>query len=257
MELKGELFGDVNEIFFGNVNKSSSNQNKQKIVEKTIDIDYKKTQEINDNKVTKNSNDRRVIVIKNSDLETGVEDYQEFTLTPNEELRFNEFIPKGIEFVNIKNGDIVEIVEKTKSYDGAIVYIVKNKETDELFTIPRHAFIGRNKIFLSKFVYDKKIEDIVKEHILEYYDGIVQMLLDHQDEFNRINVKGNPLFENNLMLEYVLEEPIIIDSDILIPDNQLVSVKIDIDLEYKILELFDVIVVDNKIVSFVLRELWL
>jgi len=257
MELKGELFGDVNEIFFGNTNNSTNVQNKQKIVENTVDIDYKKGNVGTNNNTPKNEKNKKIIVIKSSDIETGSEDYQEFVLTEKEELRFNEFIPKGLEFVNIKNGDVVEIVEKTKSYDGAVVYIVKHKETEELYTIPRHAFIGDRKIFLSKFVYDKKIEDIVKEHIYTYYDGIVQMLIDNQDDFNRITVKGNPLFENNLMLEYVLAEPIVIESDILIPDNQLVSVRVDIDLNYKILEIFDAIIVENKIVSVVLRELWL
>ena len=253
MELKGDFFGDPNEIFFKNLGQ---NTNKQNFVEKTVDVKYDENNNIVKNDQTK-KNERTTIVIKSGDLETGVEDYQEFVLTPNEELRFNEFVPKGLVFVNIKNGEVVEIIEKTKSYDGAVVYIVKNNENDELYTIPRHAFIGNKKIFLSKFVYDKKIEEIVKEHIYEYYDGIVQMLIENQDKFERIQVKGNLLFENNLMLEYVMDEPINIESDIVIPDNQLVEVRIDIDLEYKIIEIFDVIIVDNQIVSLVLRELWL
>lgn len=245
----GETFGDINEIFFKKGGKSIINNQQinntsthnitlseitQQISEKTKELS-KQQGGVNGNTIINISKD----VI-------GAENDLQIILEEQEEKRFRTSSVKNKNFIDINNGEMVTIVEKTEMYNGINLYTAKNQQ-GKLVTYPRSLFVGKEKQFVPKEFYIREAERAIEDTIEKNYQNIWKILENNKT----LNETSDGLF-----LEYLLDTPIDILGGIIVPDKLQIPVKRLFDMEYKIMMLENVICLDNKVASLLFVDIW-
>ena len=244
----GEAFGDIEDIFFKKDGKDILNQDSSTINNGKVDlaalsesIAKKANTAENNEKLT--SSGGTTIQISNEVL--GTENDLVVELTEQEERRMNSSSIKNKEYIDVNNGDVVTIKEKTTLYNGTFLYTVTTENGDSI-TYPRSMFIGNKKQFVPESFYtreaERTLEDAIDKNFKEIHD-----ILSNTQSINET--------EDGKFLELILDSQIEIQG-IVIPDNIQIPVIKLFDLDYKILMLEYVICIDNKIAGLLFDDIW-
>ena len=244
-KIQGESVGDIEQLFFGDLKQQPQNISTENNKVSMEEIS-KKAKEIETTKSSAKTIEKGKTVIQiNNNLQQQETDFVQYELTKDEEERLFVYSPRGKKFIDITNGDEVEIVEKTEMYNGMHLYTVKRE--GKLITYPRNMFIGNNKIFVPKNYYISEAEKALLNTIKKYKHNIESII---SEPVNLIETNDKKY------LELLLDVPLEIVEDFKIPDKVPIKIYELFDLQYKILMLDSVICLDNKIASLLFVEYW-
>jgi len=247
--LSGEMFGDINKVFFTKNGKSILPEDNAVVQQpsKVSMQDIAKKVADTTNVATKNANNSpgATVIHISKDVIDGEEDLN-VVLTPLEERRRNIAFLKNKHFIDINTGEEVIVTNHTKMYNGTTLITVAQRDGNTI-TYPRGMFVGRKKKFVPKEFYIREAERAIEDTIFKFKSLIFSL------------VKNQSLIQetsDGKYLELVLEEPIEILGGIMVPDKVQIPVKRLFDMEYKILILEKVICVDNKIAGLLFVDVW-
>ncbi len=243
----GEQFGDIEGVFFSDkngknfVDPESSGDGKvdlQKLNQSIAD----KTEAI---AKTHSTTTHGTVINISKDI-IGTDEDMKVILTEQEERRMNTTSVKNKEYINLNDGSVITVIEKTEMYNGTNLYTVKD-ESGKMITYPRSMFLGRTKQFVPKDYYIREAERALEDSIDKFYMNIMEMIKNNRSLAETSDSK---------YIELLLETPINIIGDMVVPDKIQIPVKRMFDLEYKILMLENVICLDNKIASLLFQDIW-
>lgn len=246
--ISGESFGNINDVFFKKDGKSiipqaSSEESYGKVSVDDIVKNVAETAAL----AKKNGNGAGGTVIRISKEVIDAEEDVEIYLSDLEERRKSYRSVRNKHFIDVNNGEEVQIVEHTEMYNGMNLYTVSSLLTQKMVTYPRSMFVGREKRFLPKEFYIREAERSIEDTIDKYNQYIFELIQD-QDNISETS--------DGTFLEVVLEEPLEILGGLPVPDKVQIPVKRLFDLEYKLMMLNFVICLDNKIAGLLFVDIW-
>lgn len=240
----GEIFGDLENVFFSKNGKTIA-PTKQNTQTSNVPDFSKMVSKFEQEANSQTTQSGKTVIMIEKEL-VGLEEDFKVELTDLEEKRFNTFIVRNKEFINLNDGSLITIVEKTKLYNGQNLYTVKD-DIGQMITYPRSKFIGRTKQFVPKDFYIREAERLIEDTIDNHYRYIEQLL--HDPVYCTETSDGK-------YLEVLMPTPIEIINNIFVPDKIQIPVKRLFDLEYKLMSLESVICMDNKIAALIFLDLW-
>jgi len=242
-ELKGEVLGDINEIFFGDLSQPQVQESKEVVISPDlVKKDNKEENKINTNNENLHVPSDKTIIIKN-DIE---EEEVRYNLDKLEELRLSKFLVKDMKYVYARTGEEVLVKERMQLHNGQYLYNVIFKNNKAIIH-PRKMFIGPEKVFYPVQFYKQYIEYLIQKKLEEFESEIFDL------------IKSNKLqeTEDNQYLELILEEGILVTEDLKIIDDTFIPIYKIFDLDYKIMFLKYVICNNNRIVALIFEDQWL
>jgi len=245
--ISGESFGDINDVFFKKNGKSILPQQlapSDKISARDIAKNMANT--VEDARKASNGTTGTTVIHISKDIVGGEEDLN-IELTQLEEKRRNTTSIRNKHFIDINNGEEIQIVDHTEMYNGTNLFSAKHISTGKVITYPRGMFVGRGKRFVPKEYYIREAERSIEDTIDKYCKVIMDCVNDP------INLEETP---DGKYLEVVLDKPFDIIGGMAVPDKMQIPVKRMFDMDYKLLMLEYVICLDNKIAALLFVDIW-